>query len=114
MRTTGAGASQTDGWTDTSNVQAARHTPSARGTSTSVPVPVIVATPVALENATFHTTLAGRSVVTSDCVFVSMQSSPPEYSSSRTTLSLPSTTPESRNVKFEQVADAATSPADGP
>jgi release factor glutamine methyltransferase len=31
-----------------------------------------------------------------------MQSSPPEYSSLRTTLSLPPTTPESRNVKFVQ------------
>ena len=114
VRTTGAGGSQTDGETVTSKVHVARHAPSMRGISTLSPVPELLATPLAFDDTTSHETCAGRPAVSSESVFGSMQSSPPEYSSRRTTLSLPPTTPESLNVKFVQSAVAATEPADGP
>ena len=104
----------TDGETVTSKVHVARHAPFTRRSSTLSPVPELLATPLAFDDTTSHETCAARFFVSSDSVFGSMQSSPPEYSSLRTTLSLPPTTPESRNVKFVQSAVAATEPADGP
>ena len=113
-RTTGAGGSHSDGETVTSKVHVARHAPLIRGISTSAPEPEFLTTPLAFDDTTSHETCAARFFVSSESVFGSMQSSPPEYSSLRTTLSLPPTTPESRNVKFVQSAVAATEPADGP
>ena len=114
VRTTGAGGEQTDGETATSNVHVARHAPFARGTTASDPYPRATdGTPRTTETAS-HETCAGRPVVSSPRSFGSMQSSPPEYTSRRDTLSLPPETHPTRNVKFEHVADAETPPADGP